>query len=228
MCFSARLLLPLLLFGVASGASAAVTWDAVEREVRPAIGDAQATAIFRFTNHGQHPVEVVGLESSCGCTGALTDQRPYASGEAGEVSVTFTFGGRTGHQAKTITVTTRSPGEADQAQDLVISATIPDAGQVMTVSRTFLAWEIRQPIQPKEVVVRVAQQQPITVTAVEVVGAAFVVELIPVQPGREYRIRVTPASNARTASSSLVIVTDSPLERFRRTEVVTVMAEPAD
>lgn len=218
----------LLLLCVATYASAAVKWDAVEHEVRPAIGDAQATAIFRFTNHGQKAVDVVSLESSCGCTGALTDQRPYAAGETGEIAVTFTFGGRSGHQAKTITVTTRSTGEADQIQDLVISATIPDAGQVMTVSRTFLAWEIHQPIQAKEIVVRVVQPQPITVTAVEVVGTAFAVELIPVQAGREYRVRVTPASNVRTASSSLTIVTDSPLERFRRTEVVMVMSEPAD
>jgi hypothetical protein len=200
----------------------------LEYEASPAVGDDEISTSFRFAVVGSAPVEIVHMETSGGTTTASVDRTVFHPGERGEIKATTTIGLRRGRLGDTVTLVTRTAGAEDQEHDLFFGVDIPSTDQVLSFSRTILAWEIHQPIQPKELVIRVTQTLPIAVTAIEVVGDAFQAELTTVKAGREYRITVMPASNSRTASSTLTIVTDSTFPRLRRNEVVMVMSEPAD
>lgn len=60
---------------------------------------------FIFTNTGENPLEIKNVTTSCGCTGAMVDEKKiFEPGESGRIKFTFNTEGRGGHQEKTITV----------------------------------------------------------------------------------------------------------------------------
>ena len=70
----------------------------------------QGTALeysFKFKNEGDKPLVIESVRPACGCTGAATDgKNEYASGESGEIKITFNTQGREGHVEKGISVST--------------------------------------------------------------------------------------------------------------------------
>jgi len=60
---------------------------------------------FIFTNTGQNQLEIKNVTTSCGCTGAVVDDKKvFEPGESGKLKFTFNTEGRMGHQEKIITV----------------------------------------------------------------------------------------------------------------------------
>ena len=48
-----------------------------------------AKAAFFFTNHGEAPLVIYNVETSCGCTGAEWPKQPVKAGEKGEIKVIY-------------------------------------------------------------------------------------------------------------------------------------------
>lgn len=62
---------------------------------------------FEFTNTGRMPLVIKNVTTSCGCTGAMVDEkREFQPGEKGKIKFTFNTQGRVGKNEKTITVET--------------------------------------------------------------------------------------------------------------------------
>ena len=60
---------------------------------------------FIFTNTGKNPLEIKSVTTSCGCTGAVVDEKKvFEPGEQGRIKFTFNTEGRLGHNEKVITV----------------------------------------------------------------------------------------------------------------------------
>ena len=87
-------------------AMAQIEWAKRSVELRPKPDEAQVVATFPFTNAGTEPVTITSLRTSCDCTTASLAKHTYAPGEGGSITATFTVGGRTGPQTKTILVQT--------------------------------------------------------------------------------------------------------------------------
>ena len=65
---------------------------------------------FEFKNKGKGVLEITGVSTSCGCTGAVLDgKKEYKRNETGEIKVKFNTQGRTGINRKTITVSSNDP-----------------------------------------------------------------------------------------------------------------------
>lgn len=65
---------------------------------------------FEFKNKGKGVLEITGVSTSCGCTGAVLDGRKeYKRNETGEIKVKFNTQGRMGINRKTITVSSNDP-----------------------------------------------------------------------------------------------------------------------
>lgn len=205
-----------------------VAWERTEYEAHPAVGDAKANAVFRFTVYGSAPIEIVHLETSGGTTTAAVDRTGFNPGESGEILATSTLGLRHGRLGDTVTVVTRTAGAEDQEHDLFFGVDIPSADQVISGLSELLVWKKGQAAQTKELRLLVKQAQPIVISTAEVDGKAFTAEVVTVAPGREYRIRIAPTATTATASSSLTIITDAVSERFKRMRIVLVVSEPAD
>ena len=60
---------------------------------------------FEFTNTGKMPLVIKNVTTSCGCTGAMVDEkREFQPGEKGKIKFSFNTEGRIGKNEKTITV----------------------------------------------------------------------------------------------------------------------------
>jgi len=65
---------------------------------------------FEFTNTGQNQLEIKNVTTSCGCTGAVVDEKKvFEPGENGKIKFTFNTEGRMGTNEKTITVFSNDP-----------------------------------------------------------------------------------------------------------------------
>ncbi len=71
------------------------------------IDDAQPVTVeFKFVNAGNAPLEILKVNSSCGCTAAAPSKTVYEAGEEGAITVTFKPQGRNGAQHKSVRVET--------------------------------------------------------------------------------------------------------------------------
>lgn len=64
----------------------------------------KVTYTFKFTNVGNAPLVISSASASCGCTVPEYTKTAVQPGEEGEVNVTFDSAGRSGMNAKTITL----------------------------------------------------------------------------------------------------------------------------
>lgn len=98
--------------------------DAAEPALKPVFacdervydfGSVVATGVvqhsFAYRNEGQLNLIVDNVRASCGCTVAHARNAFLAPGEEGSIDVTFNVAGRTGYQAKTITVSCNDPDQ---------------------------------------------------------------------------------------------------------------------
>lgn len=59
---------------------------------------------FVLRNEGSGPLQITGIDSTCGCTVSNVSRHQLAPGESAEVTVTFRLAGRSGPQEKAIVV----------------------------------------------------------------------------------------------------------------------------
>lgn len=61
--------------------------------------------VYKFKNSGDHPLLILSVQASCGCT--VTDgwpDYPIPPGEGGQIPVQFNSEGKKGHQSKSISL----------------------------------------------------------------------------------------------------------------------------
>lgn len=64
-----------------------------------------ARHVFKFKNTGSEPLQLTQVRASCGCTTPRWTNAPIPPGGEGEIEVAFNSAGRSGIQAKSVTVT---------------------------------------------------------------------------------------------------------------------------
>jgi hypothetical protein len=65
----------------------------------------QVTGTFDFTNTGRDKLIIKSVSTSCGCTGAMVDEKKeFSPGEKGKIKFTFNTEGRSGINEKSITI----------------------------------------------------------------------------------------------------------------------------
>lgn len=63
---------------------------------------------FAFTNNGKTPLIISDAKGSCGCTVAEFPRDPIAPGASGKIQVVFNSIDKSGHQEKSVSVTTNT------------------------------------------------------------------------------------------------------------------------
>ena len=59
---------------------------------------------FHFTNAGNAPLIISGVDKSCGCTASDFPREPIAPGQKGDIKITYDSKGHHGIQSKTLVV----------------------------------------------------------------------------------------------------------------------------
>src|SRR6476660_1190894 len=192
----------LVLTALAQGARAELKWEQTAVELHPAFSDKQAVAHFKYENVGKIPVHFTSVKASCGCTTAQTQKDEVPPGEKGEITATFTIGGRTGTQVKTITVQTD-----DATTQLTLKAIIP---QLLELQPMFVMWKSGE--EPKAKFITAKVNKDAGITKLDVVSSMpdFTTKVDPGSAPNEFRISVQPKDTGKPAYATLTIKPDSP------------------
>jgi hypothetical protein len=167
---------------------------------------ASVTAEFRFKNTGNAPVTIVGVDTSCGCTTAELGKKVYEPGESGSISATMKLSGGTS-RSKMIYVQLQG---VDERVTLTIAAEVP---AYLSFDRTWTMWWRDEEPGPKTLTATVGVDGPVNIVSIKAdPGNSFTMRKDVVEPGRKYKLTITPADTSEQNTASFIITTDSPPE----------------
>ena len=182
-------------------------WDALEQDQKAKPGDKEAVAKFHFVNSGASAIKIVNVHTSCGCTTAALAKDQFAPGEAGDIQARFAFGSHTGHQEKTIAVTT-----SDSPNQPTFLRLIVDIPQAVVLQPEFVFWKVGEPVDTKKFRVAIGEGFSAKLLGVESDNPDIHFVVNPITPGKELEVSVTPSETKRPQSATLLIKTDYPPE----------------
>ena len=149
--------------------------------------DTEAVAVYKFQNTGPETVKITEVQPGCGCTTPSLSKDVFAPGESGEVSLQFSFGGRSGPAREEATVMTDLPSQP--TIELMLQTTIP---RVLDVTPLVLYWKQGEKLAPKTAEIDLAPGLPFQKLEVGDAGPNFQVALKEVQHAAHYELVVTP------------------------------------
>src|SRR5205814_2575500 len=197
-----------VLIALAEGGRAELTREQTSVELHPAFSDKEAVAHFKYENVGKAPVHFRSVKASCGCTTAQTQKDEVPPGEKGEITATFTIGGRTGTQVKTVTVQTDDPDPAHAITPLTLKTIIP---QLLELQPMFVTWQNGE--EPKAKVITAKANKDAGIKKLDVTSSVsdFTTKVDPGSAPNEFRISVQPKDTAKPAYTTLTVKPDSPV-----------------
>jgi hypothetical protein len=187
----------LALFGLTP--AHALEWKATHQSVKAIPLQSTAEAIFEFTNRADKPVTILSVNTSCDCLDAEPSEKVIAPGGSGSIRARFTVGDRSGLIQRVISVAT---DESDVPIALTAELTVPE---IATLTPRSIEWPLRGPADTKIVEVAVAESVSLAINSVRSTSDAFNARLETVDPGRRYRIHLTPASTTQPVSAAFRI-----------------------
>jgi hypothetical protein len=95
-----------VLLASISAARAELRWQQLEQKFQVRSQDKFIETKYQFTNVGKQAVTIDMVLTSCGCTTTGLTKTVYQPGESGELVVRYDFDASSGHQEKSILVTT--------------------------------------------------------------------------------------------------------------------------
>ena len=195
----------LALTAFAQSARAELKWEQTSVDLRPAFNDKQAVAHFKYENVGNTPIHFKSVHASCGCTTAQTQNEQVAPGQKGEITATFTIGGRTGTQVKTVTVQTDDPERSTIV--LTLKAVITP---LLEFQPTLVYWQNGEEPKPKIITAKANKDAVIKKLDVASSTPDFTAKVDAGSAPNEFRISVQPRDTTKALYATLTIKPDSP------------------
>lgn len=96
---------------VPAGEQPKIVFEEKEHDFGKLMGVEKVDHVFKFRNEGKGELKIDKVNTTCGCTAALLSAKVITPGGNGEVTTTFTVGGRQGQQTKHIYVLSNDPNE---------------------------------------------------------------------------------------------------------------------
>jgi len=187
-------------------AQAELAWENPAQEFQRRPEDKELAVNFAFKNSGPQPVTITKVNSSCGCTTAELPKKTYQPGESGNLTAKFTFGGRRGPQAKSISVMT----DDQKTTQLSFKCLILDDPVVLTPP--LVSWRVGEAAESKPVDVTVAQNPHVNITAVASSNPRIAATLSTTKAGEKYSVSVKPTDTTHEEFGQVFIQTDFPAE----------------
>ncbi len=146
---------------------------------------------FPFRNTGAQPVRVVRIQPSCDCLAASAEPESVAPGGAGKIAVTFTLGGRSGRQEKSVNVFF-----ADEPERPVELRLVVDIPEPVAIAPRFVFWRVGEAPEAKVFAITLADAAD-QLGEIGCAEAGFAVRLEPTLDPRRWRAVVQPVDTAR-------------------------------
>jgi hypothetical protein len=194
------------LTALAQVARSELKWEQTSVDLKPAPGDKQAVAHFKYENVGDTPVHFKSVHASCGCTTAQTQNEQVAPGQKGEITATFNIGGRTGTQVKTVNVQTDDPDPAHSTTVLTLKAVITP---LLEIQPTLVYWQSGEEPKPKIITAKANKDAAIKKLDVTSSNPDFTAKVDAGSAPNEFKISVQPRDTTKAVYATLTIKSDS-------------------
>lgn len=178
--------------------------------VRAEAGQTRVEVNFAVRNEGEESAVLSRLVSGCECLSVEIDQDPIAPGTIATITGIFDTEKLRGQSERKITV------EFEGHSRPVFLTTRIETEPVYTIVEEMTSWEIGSRPETKTVEFRVVRKEPVRILNAESKREEVTCELVVIEEGRAYDLKLTPDS---TASSLLGIVrmeTDCEIESYAR------------
>lgn len=209
-----RRLLPALLATLALPA-VALEWKTGTITVATVPFQQTQDVVFEFRNTGTKPVALLDIQTNCDCLDASADREVCAPGARGTIKARFTVGDHAGLYERLIMVVT---DEAPAPVRLMVRFEVPEIAGVTPRS---ISWQVNGGAGEKIVELALAPGVEVNFADAVATNEAFSIRLEAIEPGRRYRLRVTPRNTAVPTSAAIRV---SGREKSGRDVVVSAYA----
>jgi len=150
-------------------------------------GQKEVVGRFAFTVTGDAPVTIRSTHATCGCTVPDLERRAYQPGETGVLTAKYHPGARQGRQSVRITVQTDSP--VQPSVELQLDVDIPE---LVSVNPRIVFWATGEAANAKVIDIALRTPEPVRITGAESANEDFTVRVEELEPGRRYRLHISP------------------------------------
>ena len=223
-----RLPFLILMLVVASGTliggqdkGPSISFDSTSKNFGKATEGETLRHVFKFTNRGNAPLEVIGVNASCGCTSALLSSNKISPGQSGELEVTIaTEGLNTPEISKTVSITSNDPRQPQVVLSLTAEL-VPEF--VLSEQSVYFGTVPRGKEVTKEILVTIPPDQAVQLVSATTTDENVTVKLEPVAGSGGKKVRIIavqkPTAPEGYHFGNLVIKTTSKLKPELRISV---------
>lgn len=185
----------------------ALDWTRTEIEHRAEINEPLPLYEFTFKNTGAAPVTITNIRVSCGCLAPMPGKETYAPGETGAIPVKFDRAGLVGDVTRTIAITTDEKDRAEPYQ-LTLRADLPEP---LTIAPRLVFWKSASTAATKSIDIKINRADPVEITRATINRDDITVTLVALEPGRHYRLDITPNDTSAPRLAIIALHTATPL-----------------
>ena len=170
------------------------------------------TARYEVKNSGNKTVRIINLEPTCHCLDARASGDQIAPGATVIVEADFSLEKLVGISEKMIIVHTDDP----DASEIRLGVQV-QVDPIYSIEPLTLDWKVGEDPKPKEIVFKVVRDEPIKIEDVQHSReSVFTVEVRTIEPGREYRLVLTPNSTEKELLGFVKVFTDCEIDKYAR------------
>jgi len=156
----------------------------------------QVEAEFPFTNAGDKTVTIKSVDTSCDCLEAVPSAQTFAPGEHGSIKARFNLRGAFGVLQRMIVVST---DDGQPATLLTVELTVPE---IATLTPRAVEWKVNAPATEATIDIVSAAGVELDIRTVKPTSNAFRHRLEVIEPGRHFRLLITPADMTKSANAA--------------------------
>jgi len=169
--------------------------------------------MFRFTNKGTGTLEILGVESNCGCQTASLSAKQIQAGQSGQIEVVLDTAGLTGAVDKPVHVLTNDPRRPSVS--LSMRADVQPEIILSSPSLYFESVPKGKEEVVKEVLISIPAEKSIKILSAESTEESITVKLEPVpdSDGKKVKLIATQKAGGETGyhMESVIVKTTSYL-----------------
>lgn len=184
------------------------------------------TGDFKFTNDGTKPIKFHKVEPDCSCVTVefLNGKAEYAPGESGIMRATFKIDNSQGVVDKIIGIWLQGDPEDEPSSHVTFRIHIP---VIVALEPKTVSWDVNSKPDPKSIRVKINYDKPVQITKLSLSSENYTSEIVTVQEGSIYDVRITPKSTATQGICMVGIETDIDLDKFQKQQGFARISSPA-
>lgn len=188
-----------LLFAL-SGHLFALEWKATELSFATKPFQTTQEVVFEYRNGSSRAVVLLDVQSNCDCLQISAPEKIVAPGATGTIKALFRLGERAGTTERIVTVVTDA---APTPIQLRVRVEVPE---IASFEPRTTSWRLDEANAEKIVEVKPVSDVELELNSVRPTNNDFIARLEVIEPGKHYRVHLSPTTTAQPASAAIRII----------------------